>query len=66
MMMPRKKRRMIIIVSIILLLLIIAITLFLLYINTDMFKSNSTLFAKYIGQNVENITAFYNEVGTSD
>lgn len=55
MMMPRKKRRTILIVSIVLIILIIAITLVLLYLTTDMFKSNATLFAKYMGQNVENI-----------
>lgn len=65
-MMPRKKRRTVIIVSIILLLLIIAVTLILLYINTDMFKSNAALFAKYIGQNVENLEAFYSEIGKSE
>lgn len=64
--MPRKKRRTVIIVSIILLLLIIAVTLILLYINTDMFKSNAALFAKYIGQNVENLEAFYSEIGKSE
>lgn len=66
MMMPRKKRRTIIIVSIILLLLIIAVTFILLYINTDMFKSDATLFTKYIGQNVENMGVFYNKVGKSE
>lgn len=55
MMMPRKKRRTILIVSIVLIILIIAITLVLLYLTTDMFKSNATLFAKYMGQNVENL-----------
>lgn len=66
MMMPRKKRRTIIIVSIILLLLIIAVTLILLYINTDMFKSSATLFTKYIGQNVENVEAFYSQIGKNE
>lgn len=66
MMMPRKKRKMVIIVSIILVLLIIAVTLILLYINTDMFKSNETLFTKYIGQNVENVEAFYSQIGKNE
>lgn len=65
-MMPRKKRRMFIIVSVILLLLIIAVVMLLLYINTDMFKSNSELFTQYIGQNVEKIATLYNEAGTSE
>lgn len=55
-----------IIVSIIILLLIIAVTLILLYINTDMFKSNTTLFSKYLGQNVENIESLYSEIGKSE
>lgn len=66
MMMPRKKRKTIIIVSIILLLLIMAVTLILLYINTDMFKSSATLFTKYIGQNVENVEAFYSQIGKNE
>lgn len=66
MMMPRKKRKMVIIVSIILVLLIIAVTLILLYINTDMFKSSATLFTKYIGQNVENVEAFYSQIGKNE
>lgn len=48
------------------LLSIIAIVFLLLYMNTDMFKSSSTLFTKYIGQNLENMEAIYNKVGTSD
>lgn len=65
-MMPRKKRRMFIIVSVILLLVIIAVVMLLLYINTDMFKSNSELFIQHIGQNVEKIATLYEEVGTSE
>ncbi len=65
-MMPRKKKRTIIIVSIILVVVIMAVTLILLYINTDMFKSNSELFTKYIGQNVENMEVFYSEIGKSE
>lgn len=41
----------------------IGITLILLYINTDMFKSEATLFTKYLGQNVENMDAIYREIG---
>lgn len=61
MMIPRKTRRMILIVSIIMLLVAIAVTLILLYLNTDMFKSNTTLFFKYLGQNIENMDSFYRE-----
>lgn len=66
MIMPRKTRRMIIIASIIVLLSILAIVFLLLYKNTDLFKSSSTLFTKYIGQNLENMEAIYDRIGTSD
>lgn len=65
-MMPRKTRRMIAIVSVIVLLSIIAIAFLVLYMNTDMFKSSSTLFTKYIAQNLENMEAVYDRVGASD
>ncbi len=65
-MMPRKTRRMIIIVSITILLLVTVVTLVLLYMSTDMFKSNSTLFVKYLGQNVENMDSFYQEMVKSE
>ena len=52
-MLAKKKRNLIIIItSIILGLLIIIATLITLYLTTDMFKSNSVLFAKYIVQNI--------------
>lgn len=65
-MIARKKRNTIILVSIIVLVLIIAITFILLYINTDMFKSNATLFSKYMEQNVENMDAIYQKIGKSE
>lgn len=65
-MMPRKKKRVLIIVSIIILLIIIAVTLILLYIHTDMFRSNATLFAKYMGQNIENMDTIYQKIGESE
>lgn len=61
-MIPRKKRRMIIIISIVIVLLILLIGFALVYINTDMFKSNKTLFKKYLGKNVDNIGVIYNDV----
>ena len=61
-MIPRKKRRLILIVSIVLIILIILTAFLLVYINTDMFKSNKTLFMKYFGQNVENMNAMYNQI----
>lgn len=61
-MMPRKKKKAIIIVSIIILCIIISISFILLYLNTDMFKSNAMLFNKYMGQNAENIEEVYKAI----
>ena len=64
MMMPRKKRRMLIISTIVICIVAIIAILVALYINTDMFKSNETLFEKYISQNFENISKMeYEEQG---
>lgn len=65
-MMPRKKRRVIIIVAILAVVLAIAITMLTLYLTTDMFKSSRTLFAKYMGQNVEGITSAYQRIAKND
>ncbi len=64
-MMPRKKRRIILILSIVMSVILLIVGLILLYKNTDMFKSNVTLFAKYLGQNVENIEDISHKIGTS-
>ena len=58
-MIPRKKRRMIIIISIVLVILLISIAFLIIYMNTDMFKSNKTLFEKYLSKNVENFDSMY-------
>ncbi len=63
-MIPRKKRRMIIIISVVIILLIFLMAFLLLYINTDLFKSNKTLFMKYLGKNTENIEGMYNAIST--
>ena len=52
-MIPRKKKKYIMIVSILVIITIIICTLMWVYINTDMLKSDETLFAKYMGKNVE-------------
>lgn len=54
-MMPRKKRIALAIAIPSIIVIIIIITGILLYLNTDMFKSNKTLFLKYFGKNSENI-----------
>ncbi len=64
-MIPRKKKNTIIIICLVVFIVMIATTLILLYINTDMFKSNATLFAKYLGQSVDNVNTVYQEIGKS-
>lgn len=54
-MMPRKKRIALAIAIPSIIVIIIIITGILLYLNTDMFKSNKTLFFKYLGKSSENI-----------
>lgn len=54
-MMTKKKRMTLIISIIVAVIIIIAAILGILYIKTDMFKSNKTLFLKYLGKNAENI-----------
>ena len=57
----QKTRKIIIIISIIVLLLLIIGIFTALYLTTDMFKSNEMLFAKYLGQNIENFDTIKNE-----
>ena len=66
MMMPRKKRRTLIIVSIIMIILVIIGTLIFLYMTTDAFKSNNTLFAKYLSQNFYIIEEMQNQNGMKE
>lgn len=56
-MMTRKKRKTLLIAIVVFFILIIATTLIILYLNTDLFKSNETLFFKYVGKNAQNIEA---------
>jgi len=63
-MLTRKTRRMLYVLPIILIVsLIIIVTL--IYLYTDMLKSKGTLFAKYIGQNIDNVDSIYNKIGTN-
>ena len=59
-MMPRKKRITLMIVIAVVILLAIAISIILLYLNTDLFKSNQTLFTKYFANNLENLASIEN------
>ena len=52
-MMTKKKRRILMISILVVTLLMIVTSLIILYLNTDMFKSNQTLFLKYFGKNTE-------------
>lgn len=54
-MMTRKKRKILVIAIVVFFILIIATTLIILYLNTDLFKTNETLFLKYVGKNAQNI-----------
>ena len=63
--MPRKKRKALIIIPIVMVISILSILLIWVYFNTDTFKSNKTLFTKYIGQNAQNIEEIY-EILTYD
>lgn len=65
-MMTRKKRITLIIVIIVLVLLIIGGIFTFLYLNTDMFKSNQTLFVKYLGKNSENIQDLQNIINKTE
>lgn len=65
-MMPRKKRRTILMISIVMIVLIIVAILIALYMTTDMFKSNQTLFAKYMGRNIKNVTSITEALEQND
>ncbi len=66
MMMPKKKKRILIISSIVILVVAIIAILIALYINTDMFKSNESLFAKYFSQNFSNINGLYSTLSENE
>ena len=55
--MPRKKRIAIMVVIIILVISIISGVIFFLYQTTDLFKSNTELFLKYLSQNEQSISS---------
>lgn len=57
----QKTRKVIIIILIVILALLIIGIFTALYLTTDMFKSNEMLFAKYLGQNIENFDSIKNE-----
>lgn len=65
-MLPRKKRRNLIITSIIIVILIIIGILVYLYMTTDAFKSNDTLFVKYLAQNFSMIEQIQNQNGMQE
>lgn len=55
---PRRKKKVLIITIIVILVLVLIGGFIALYLTTDMFKPNKSLFEKYISQNAENIEAF--------
>lgn len=64
--MTRSKRRIIIIAVIVLVVAIISTALVWIYLNTDMLKSNETLFIKYMGKNVENVEEYLPDIGNTE
>lgn len=58
--MTKKKKITIVVILVVLILLIIIGTCIALYINTDMFKTSKVLFAKYLGQNSDNLMSLEN------
>lgn len=64
--MTRKKRRTILVLIILVVILIIAGIFTLLYLRTDLLKSNKTLFVKYIGQTTSHLQGYINKVSESD
>lgn len=54
-MMTKKEKKKLFVVGLIIAIILIIIMFITLYFLTDMFKSNKTLFLKYLGENAENL-----------
>lgn len=54
-MMTKKEKKKLLVVGLIIAIILIIIMFITLYFLTDMFKSNKTLFLKYLGENAENL-----------
>ena len=65
-MMTKKKRRILWMVPIVLIAIILIVTFIVLYQNTDLFRSNDELFAKYLGQNIKNLEEVYEQAKKSE
>ena len=65
-MITRKKRRLIIIVSIIVAVFLIAGIFVFLYLETDMFRSNKTLFVKYLSKEIDNLDEVFMIMDNTD
>ena len=65
-MMTKKKRTTILITIIVIILIIIGIIIALLYLKTDMFKSNKQLFVKYLAKNFENMDSTVTYITQND
>lgn len=63
-MMTKKKRRLLVISIIISIIVILLITFIILYLKTDMFKSNQTLFLKYLGKNADIINSLQTDTSS--
>lgn len=65
-MMTKKKRRAITISIVLIVILLILLVVGILYLKTDLFKSNQVLFAKYMGQNIENMQGYFENFTNSN
>ena len=65
-MMTKKKRRAITISIALIVILLILLVVGILYLKTDLFKSNQVLFAKYMGQNIENMQGYFENFTNSN
>lgn len=65
-MMPTKKRRTKKIVLIVAIVIIAAMAYILLYVNTNMFKSEQVLFKKYMGNETKQLESFYRKIGNEE
>ena len=54
-MMTKKEKKKMIIIGVVIFVILILAAFVAIYLLTDMFKSNKTLFLKYLGKNADNL-----------
>lgn len=65
-MMSKRNKKIFTITIIILIILIILISIAILYLKTDLFKSNKMLFTKYFSQNSQNLEQVYKTIANDE